>query len=211
MSKKKLKKRVKELEVELELHKKQTISSLKINKEYTYDSFVRALERIKKLEQQNLENIEVKDAEHVKSEELTELPEMWCIKANDNNIKVLYDFASTRTGSICTSITANYYYCFLTSSRENEFSYLKETLHFDNEYTEITTEQFKKWVLKEEIDWDKPQFLINNTNDNIVFSTGKHNLKLFEAVSIKDNYSSDGFLKCRFKPIPKGTEITITV
>ena len=30
-------------------------------------------------------------------------------------------------------------------------------------------------------------------------------------VSIKDNYSSDGFLKCRFKPIPKGTQITITV
>lgn len=154
MSKKKLKKRVKELEKRIEHHEKQTIKNLENIVEWLNDL------------QQTPENIEVKDAEHVKSEELTELPDKWCINVTDSNINTIN--IHTRHVGGGEPILG----CYLCGNAKKK-NILSHSNIKQDEYTEITTEQFKKWVLKEEIDWDKPQFIINNTNDNIVFSTGK--------------------------------------
>lgn len=59
----------------------------------------------------------------------------------------------------------------------------------------------------EDIDWSKPQWVINNRL--IVFTNGEHNNNTFEGTSLpSDNsypsgLSSKGWYKSYFKPIPE--------
>lgn len=71
--------------------------------------------------------------------ELKELPEYWCIKSTEENKKILTDYF--RRGY---DVIVNYYHYV----RNNNFQYYNQK--FDSTYTEISLEQFKKWVLKKE-------------------------------------------------------------
>lgn len=72
----------------------------------------------------------------IPKKELTSLPEKWCIAITDDNQKMLWKWGnfSFKWGNSIKYITSNKTHC-----GENIYDYIK-----------ITTEQFKKWVLKEE-------------------------------------------------------------
>jgi len=79
--------------------------------------------------------------------EMTEgfvLPEKWCIKRDDKNDKIVTDFINNYSEST---------HCYLRYNPENPYlHYVKKSVSSNgqpwNNYTEITFEQFKKYVLK---------------------------------------------------------------
>ena len=72
-------------------------------------------------------------------QELTSLPEKWCIKPNQDTWKEIFKWADFSW----TWHTGNKYVSY--KKTHNKY----KTFNFE-EYTEITFEQFKKWVLKKE-------------------------------------------------------------
>jgi len=172
---------------------------------------VKALERkIKVLEKgsdfmQEINNIEV-NSDVVANcndvpvkEELTELPEKWCVlRNNDNKILVgswfnknrqnnsTFDFVNSQNGD-------NYFHYPCDSSRNHtQKSVLKG-------YTEISTEDFKLLVLKENepakepesIDWSKPGQLVINENGAIRMTTGEDFDEYFKGILIVSKTGKD--------------------
>ena len=76
------------------------------------------------------------------------LPEKWCIKRDENNHKVINSwFSRTENNKECFSFMSECVY--LTSDHVNCSSWIHTTDTKPDGYTEITFEQFKKYVLKE--------------------------------------------------------------
>lgn len=90
--------------------------------------------------------------EAIKSEltesELTSLPEKWCIKVTDENKREVNDYFCKKT-PFKVLLQGEYFYI--------DIEYIKTLNH--SEFTEITTEQFKKWVLKEDFTINKADFI----------------------------------------------------
>lgn len=102
------------------------------------------LRRIEKIEKVMIDNTEVTvsktpEIEEIKNE-LTELPEKWCVKYDQSHLEIIIKLLNWKS-----EITTESGYLF----SENKNSYfLSCQKHIG--YNEITFEQFKKWVLKED-------------------------------------------------------------
>ena len=89
----------------------------------------------------NINDMKTKNEEFV-------LPKKWCIKRDENNRKVINPwFSRTENNKECFSFTSEREY--LTSDHVNCSSWIPTTDTKPDGYTEITFEQFKKYVLKE--------------------------------------------------------------
>lgn len=140
-----------------------------------------------------MENIKVNDAETVKvvGDELNELPEKWCILITEEN-KTIIEKGVNWSNKIDVY---GYYYS------ERFISGVKK-----ESYTEITIEQFKKWVLKEEaIDWSKAGQLLISDIGNIVITHGEHTDEIFSGTVVLSTCNNlgmygDKLIKEYFKP-----------
>jgi hypothetical protein len=152
---------------------------LKPSKKQRYDELQKALSLVgEELSQHRarLEALEVKnrvpqthtdikvDFENVTAE-LTELPEKWCVKLTKENYK------SLKTGDELDSYIEPYGYHH--SDKVNAFNNWEE--HICTGYTEITFEQFQKWVLPsqpetKEIDWSKAGQLVEFKYDKNLYT-----------------------------------------
>lgn len=74
--------------------------------------------------------------------ELTELPEKWCVRHSDETLNWIRKNAKYSGESIPTAL----FYYFPENRSGNNY----KQFDFPKGYTEITLDQFKKWVLKED-------------------------------------------------------------
>ena len=74
---------------------------------------------------------------------LTQLPEKWAIQLDNDNIDILSDWRSD--GRI--NNPTNYYGFWLHTPMYERNGY--NQIHLDGNYTPITFDQFKEWVLNE--------------------------------------------------------------
>lgn len=108
---------------------------------------------------------EAYDAQFIVKEPKFILPEKWCIKQNSQIINGWLNI-NKQTYSTYTSINHNLFIHFPTIKHAHSYTSIQEG------YTEITFEQFKKYVLKEEIVEEKvieplPQFKVIETIETI--------------------------------------------
>ena len=115
--------------------------------------------------------------EHAKEEPFV-LPDKWCVKRNPKNSRTINDWANKKHKSPKYFLDRD---GFVTS--DIIFSETNEN------YTEITFDQFKEHVLnkkemEEEIDWSVPQLLISD-NGLIVLSNGNTDTSAFQCQVIE--------------------------
>lgn len=132
--------------------------------------------------------------EAIKSE-LTSLPEKWCIKVTKENFQELFKL---------------YLYDELISERETIGRYLYPSelsvkiamsLFLYYGYTEITTEQFKKWVLKEDFAVNKADFLSGREPVSILTESSSTMKEIRKRFLINNGYtfSPNGNIELRKK------------
>jgi len=90
----------------------------------------------------NVDNIEVKDAQ----QELSTLPEKWCVKPIEETYRYALQFYPNLSNGVLDGLGYLHFPLYKTGSCNLCWSAFIKT-----GYTEITFEQFKKWVLKEDV------------------------------------------------------------
>ena len=115
------------------------------------------------------------------------LPEKWCIK-----------WINEEVFNACSKyFNKNWFYCICSwsiSDAANYWSYIEKDSPTSHGYTEITLEQFKKYVLKEDSDVDKTIKVLNTTGsmmydtteENVHWLNGRY-LKVIDSTTI-DHY-----------------------
>ena len=76
-----------------------------------------------------------------------------------------------------------------------------------NKIVKIETEQKQA-----EIDWDEPQYMINQDRDLLLHSTGQHSADTFEALYVSGcvaHKQVSSWKKSRFRPLAKGEIVTV--
>jgi len=153
------------------IHKaKDILKKSKIDKlrEYVEDIESSYGKRLNKIEKELSANTTVSKMESVEplkfdlpTKELEELPKKWCVKADENNINEIGKFFNRGIDEIYNNIRfVNKY--FHSHNLFNGIHILDiigsgwnfANAHITETYTEITFNQFKKWVLKED-DFEK--------------------------------------------------------
>lgn len=134
------------------------------------------------------------------------LPEKWCVLINDSTHEYLNNWVGV-------GFTVSHPWGYF----RNDKSW---TDTVDSNYTEITFEQFKKWVLGGDvqpaaIDWSKAGQLVESNIGNIALTSGNHKENTFEGAIVKTYGCSiigsvaDSLVKECFK-LYTGEPVTLT-
>lgn len=136
---------------------------------------------------------EAYDTQFVVKEPEFVLPEKWYIQRNSENFEVLNEWENNKRGSFVAFNTSNN--CSMFSDKDYYFTKPAHILG----YTEITFEQFKKYVLKEENVEEKvveekvieplPQFKVIETIETITKVENNEGNQFFIGDVVKSNYS----------------------
>jgi hypothetical protein len=81
---------------------------------------------------------------------LTQLPEKWFITTTEESNTIVCDFYDKNNNSTTNRDIGNHYCGIITGT--NRFSmngWVKSAIRYTDNYTQITFEQFKMWVLEE--------------------------------------------------------------
>lgn len=162
--------------------------------------------RVSKIEKVVSDNTTISKMESVEplkfdlpKKELEELPEKWCVALNKKSYNDLNNWGRSIYPLIWGDLARrNYVKCDLSED------IITSSENIPQGYTEITFDQFKKWVLKEEteIDWSKAGQLVENTTDYFLITNGVHSEKHFEATPCNGNnkgFLQGGWIKSSFK------------
>jgi len=134
--------------------------------------YKKLLKRVERIEKYISDNTEV-------VVELTELPEKWCIELNKENIESINVWIEKDSSFYGLLIDFGYIY------------YNRNwTAFFDNECTEITFYQFKKWVLKEDVvKYDTPEEVGKSAKIEYRPSVTFESIEDFCLDQLKDKYA----------------------
>lgn len=148
--------------------------------------------RVSKLENIVSDNTTISKMESVEplkfdlpTKELEELPEKWCMLCTEENAKILNKYLHEnkekyRLYNNFWIVDAGGYFVSENQNGGHTIAY-----EHPKDYTEITFDQFKKWVLKQEteIDCGKPGQLVCGKDDELLllFTNGNHEKDTFQA------------------------------
>lgn len=97
---------------------------------------------------ENAQSTTGKESSYIEQNELTSLPEKWCISrdlTSEQNLIVTKWINTKFSYAYSSHLTDDYYYYNGSHGSKSDYLFLN--------LTEITYEQFKKWVIKEETDY----------------------------------------------------------
>lgn len=155
---------------------------------------------------------EAYDAQFVIKEPEFVLPEKWCILRTKENYKIINNFFEKKENNknrYCFSADE----CYLTSSQINNNNWLRPIKTKSDNHQDITFEQFKKYVLKEEqpviiSQGHVDQLKLKEQGINSIVLENKVESKPFEILSIVNNITKeqldlkkDGYFRSKYSSI----------